>query len=105
MWTVDDQWKRDVLEVMKKKGITRADLARLIGVGAPSLTLLFKAETRQTRLKPAIHKALGLIPPAPTPAVERDDAVTRLLRIWKELSDEQREHLLKTGELLARKLG
>jgi len=103
MWPVDDQWKRDVLEAMKKRGISRSDLARELGVVRGSLTALFKPETRQTRLKPGIHKALGLVAPTGTPAIEKDEAIARLLRVWKELTESQREHLIKTGEMLAGK--
>ena len=65
MWTVDKAWKDDVRALMKRNEISQADLARTLGVSPASLTFLFKPDTKQSRLVPAIHKALGL----PTPAI------------------------------------
>jgi len=103
MWSIDDEWKRDVLAIMERKQITQADLARTLGVSPSMLSMLFQGSTRQTRLKPAIHRALGLVQPTATPAVDRDEIFNRLLHAWKGLSDEQREVLIKTAELLSRK--
>ena len=50
---------------------------------------------------PAIHKELGLaMTTSPTAAIEKDDAFRRLQRVWKDLTDAQREHLVTTGEFL-----
>jgi predicted transcriptional regulator len=102
-WTVDDSWKRDVKTAMKKAGISQADLAAKIGVTPSAITVLFRPETKQTRLKPAIHKVLGMLPPTSGAAITRDDAMNRLLRVWPTLSEEQRELVLATSEALAAK--
>lgn len=109
MWTVDDEWKKDVLKRMADKGISRADLAREIDVDPAALTNLFKPWTKKTkqqsRLVPKIHKVLGMEPPVQDKdgivAIASDEAFRRLKKIWKNLSDEQREHLIKTGQLLS----
>lgn len=87
---------------MEKHGVTQADLARQLNVSPGSLTGLFKAETKQSRLVPAIHRALGLAPPPPTRVIERDEARQRLDRIWRELTPEQREILLSVGAQMKR---
>jgi hypothetical protein len=107
LWTVDDSWKRDVTARMKEKGISRADLAREIralGVSCtPSaITILFRKETKQSRLVPYVHKVLGMVETtAPVMAITKDDAFRRLQRVWRDLTEAQREHLVATGELLA----
>lgn len=102
MWTVDESWKRDVRALMERKGISQADLARAAGVMPSAITLLFKAETIQSRLVPAIHKALGLPAPTITAVSERDEARARLDKIWRELTTEQRELLLSLGAQMQR---
>lgn len=110
---VDEAWKKDVLQRMRDKGISRADLAREIDVDPAALTNLFKpwvdATTgkpkktkQQSRLVPKIHKALGMVEPEQSViAIANDDAFRRLKKIWSKLTDEQREHLIKTGQLLS----
>lgn len=103
MWKIDDDWKRDVQAAMARKKITKADLARALGVVPATITLLFKPETMQTRLKPHVHRKLGMVEPTETPAVDRDETFRRLLRVWKDLTETQREHLIRTGEMLVGK--
>lgn len=89
---------------MDEKGITRADLARECKVTPAAITILFRKGTKQSRLVPQIHKALGMVNNTePAAAIERDDAFRRLQRVWKELTDAQREHLVRTGEFLVDK--
>ena len=103
MWTVDKEWKDDVRALMKRKGISQADLARTLKVSPGSLTLLFKPDTKQSRLVPAIHRALGLTTPVTTRVDERDELRQRLKRIWRDLTPEQREILLTVGAQMKRK--
>jgi lambda repressor-like predicted transcriptional regulator len=102
-WTVDETWKDDVRAAMRSKGISRADLARQIGVSPSAITVLFRPETKQTRLKPLIHRALGFVAPESSPAVARDALYIRMMSVWPHLSDAEREHLITTGELLRAK--
>ena len=104
MWAVDEAWKNDVSERMKERGISRSDLARLVGADPASITVLFRDSTKQSRLVPKIHKALGMADTtAPVVAIARDDAFRRLEKIWRDLSEKERAHLIATGELLASK--
>jgi lambda repressor-like predicted transcriptional regulator len=98
-WTVDDTWKDDVRVAMRKKGISRADLARQLGVSPSAITVLFRPETKQTRLKPGIHRILGFVAPESSPAIARDELYVRMMSVWSHLSDAEREHLIATGEL------
>lgn len=102
MWAVDDAWRDDIRALMKRKGISQADLARAASVMPSAITLIFKPETMQSRLVPAIHKVLGLPPPTTTVVLERDEARVRLEKIWRELTPEQRELLLSLGAQMHR---
>ena len=109
LWTVDDDWKKDVERRMEKQGISRADLARRIRelggqCTASAITILFRKSTKQSRLVPYVHRVLGMAETtAPVVAIAKDDAFRRLQRVWRDLTDQQREHLIATGELLAAK--
>lgn len=61
---IDGAWKAAIRAAIAREGISQAELARRIGASPGSIVLLFKDETVQTRLVPAIHKALDLGPPA-----------------------------------------
>ncbi len=80
---------------MEKRQISQAQLARTIGASPPAIVLLFKPETIQSGLVPAIHRALGFDAPMTTTIAERDDAKRRLDRVWNELSEDERELLLQ----------
>ena len=89
--------------LLEKRGISQAELARRIGASPGSLVLLFKPETVQSRLLPAIHKALGLEPPVQGATVsQRDDAKRRLDRIWSDMDDADRNALLAIAERVRR---
>jgi len=103
MWTVDKAWKDDVRALMKRRGISQAELARTLKVSPGSLTLLFKPETKQSRLVPAIHRALGLTTPTTTRVDEHDQLWQRLEAIWRDLTPEQREILVSVGAQMIRK--
>lgn len=100
---VDNVWKADIRALLEKRGISQAELARRVGASPGSIVLLFKPETVQSRLVPAIHRALGLEPPVQGATIsERDDAKRRLDRIWSELDDDDRNALLAIAERVRR---
>src|SRR5262249_40760105 len=102
-YSVDSVWKAQVQTLLKKKGISQAELARRISASPGSIVLLFKPETIQSRLVPAIHKVLQLEPPIDGATIsERDEAKRRLDRIWHEFSDEDRAALLAIAERFQR---
>jgi transcriptional regulator with XRE-family HTH domain len=102
MWTVDEAWRDDVRALMKRKGISQADIARAAGVKPSAITNLFKPETKQSRIVPAVHRVLGLPPPNTTAVSERDEVRQRLDKIWRELTPAQRELLLELGASMKR---
>ena len=61
-------WKPELRAALARKGISQAELARRIGASPGSIVLILKDTTVQTRLAPAINKALDLAPPAPMAA-------------------------------------
>lgn len=103
MWTVDKAWKDDIRAVMKRQGMSQADLARTLKVSPGSLTLLFKPETKQSRLVPAIHRALGLSTPTTTRVDERDELRRQFDDVWRDLTPVQREILLSVAAQMIRK--
>lgn len=92
---VDSAWKTQIRAILEKRKISQAELARQIKASPGSIVLLFKPETVQSRLVPAIHQVLGLDPPEDgTTISQRDEAKRRLDRIWNDLDDEDRNALL-----------
>lgn len=98
-YVVDSVWKADIQALLGKRGISQAELARRIGASPGSIVLLFKPGTVQSRLVPAIHRALSLDPPVQGASIsQRDAAKRRLDRIWEELDEEDRSALLTIAE-------
>jgi hypothetical protein len=64
-YPVDDAWKSQIKALLVSRGITQSELARKIDASPGSIVLIFKPNTVQSRLVPAIHEALKLVPPAP----------------------------------------
>ena len=73
---------------MDKAGITPAEMARRIGCQGSALTVLFRPETKQSRLVPLIHRELGRPPPSTVTA--SDEVLRRINARWPSLSTEQR---------------
>lgn len=93
-YAVDPVWKADIRALMERQEISQAEMSRRIGCAQSALNLLWQPQTVQSRLVPAIHKALGLEAPQTTTISERDDARRRLDRIWRDLSADERELVL-----------
>lgn len=87
-WPVDDEWKRETKSDMRKAGITPAELARRIGCTESALTVLFRPETKQSRLVPKIHRELGRPPPSTITAT--DEILRRINSRWPSLTRDQR---------------
>ena len=88
MWPVDEAWKKAVRDDMKREGISQAEMARRIGCKQSALTVLFRAETKQSRLVPMIHRELGRS--APSTVSAPDEVLQRINRQWPALTKEQR---------------
>jgi hypothetical protein len=88
MWPVDETWKASVRADMQRAGISQAEMARKIGCKQSALTVLFRAETKQSRLVPLIHRELGR--PAPSTVAAHDEVLRRINRQWPSLSKEAR---------------
>lgn len=87
-WPVDEAWKRGVKADMKKAGISKAEMARRIKCDPAALTVLFRAETKESRLVPQIHRELGR--PPPTTVTSQDEVLRRINNRWPSLTAEQR---------------
>lgn len=101
--TVDDDWKDAVREALRRGGISRADLARQVGVTPSAITLLLKPGTSETRLAAKIAKALELksTPVArPVALVVVDDSVERIIRAIRTMTPKQREAFASLAETI-----
>jgi AraC-like DNA-binding protein len=101
MWHASDAWKRDVQDAMADQKISRAELSRRVGVSDAAITQLFKADTEQSRLVPAINRVLGMPPPTQTSG-EVDGDLAELIEIWKRLDEAARKVLLDMAGVAAR---
>ncbi len=89
-------------------GIKRGQLAKLIGRDPSSITVVFRADTVQSRLVPEIHKALGMPAPATTdasmaPPVSELDA--ELQAVFAEMDEEGKRHFLHLARRILGKSG
>lgn len=69
-YPIDAAWRADVRKILKERKLSQAWLARQIGVVPSAIVFLFEKSTRSSRMVPAIHEALGLVPPAPPAATQ-----------------------------------
>jgi hypothetical protein len=98
-WPVDAAWKRDTKRDMKAAGISPAEMARRLGCDPSAMTVLFRAETKQSRLVPGIHRELGR--PPPSTVTTSDEVLRRINNRWPSLTAEQRALVDSLVEQLA----
>jgi transcriptional regulator with XRE-family HTH domain len=105
-YRIDKAWQDRIRARLAERGISQAQLARMIGASPGSITLIFKPSSEQSRLVAAIHRKLDLEPPPDDTVVAEPNEQTALRRerdrIWNELTDEQRELLLNIGRQMRR---
>lgn len=61
-YPIDAAWKDEIRKIMTERGLSQAKLAAQIGAVPSAITFLFTQAT-SSAMVPAIHEALGLIPP------------------------------------------
>lgn len=98
-YPVTSQWKEAVLDRMRELKIRQADLARELDCTNSSLHALFQPGTNQSRLVPAIHKALKW--PSPLPVSTSPDAM-EILNLLPRMDDEFKAQLREQAELYVR---
>jgi len=65
-----------VQELMEAKGLTQAELAKLVGIGQPAVSLMLKRQSRpQFSTVTRFAQALGVAPNDLWPPVDRDDDI------------------------------
>lgn len=69
-YPIDAAWKAEVRRLMEERGLSQARLATQIGVVPSAIVFLFERSTKSSRMVPAIHEALGLLPPVAPPATQ-----------------------------------
>lgn len=100
-WPIDARWKADVLEEMRRRGLTQADVADRLGVSRPAVSyLLSSTKTWQSKLVPAVHELLGWPPPS---SASSTDDLEQIRQLWSELTDEQKLLVANLAEQLARR--
>lgn len=100
-WPTDARWKADVLRLMAELQISRAELARRVGVSDAAITQLFRSEQQSSRLVPAINRVIGMPPPALV-GVDVDAVRAELDAEWQTLDDASRQLVLDVAKKLAR---
>ena len=102
-YPVTAAWRRLVLRRLEELGWSQAELARRIGCAAPTITNVMR-DSSQSRLVPAIHKALGWDAPA-LPADAAGDPssnrVAELVEIYENLPEDIRALALDQVRALA----
>jgi hypothetical protein len=88
---------------LRELGWNRSRLAEAIGVSSSAITILMRPVTKQSRLVPRIHRALGWREPATAPAAPESPDRQRLVELFDDLDEESRNLLLRVAERLARK--
>lgn len=87
----DKQW---AAERMKRLGMTKAQLARLVGVSKAAISILFDERRalpqRSSRIWPDIVRALGAEPATEFSPREIDDDRRAILENWDKLTPEER---------------
>lgn len=63
-YLIDAAWKAEIGRIMAERGLSQAGLAREIDAWPSALVFMFKENTRSSTMVPAIHRALGLVPPS-----------------------------------------
>lgn len=84
-WPVTAAWKAAVEDELTRRGWGRIDLAERVDATGPAISILLGQKTKQSRLVPAVHAALGW----PTPAII-DGAVQEVVAAWGEMNDDRR---------------
>ena len=102
MWPATPEWKTKVLELMEKLDINRAELSRRIKVSDAAISILFREETKTSRLVPLVNAVVGLAPPAMTPALV-DEYRSQLDQIWPDLTETDRKLLIEMAEKIAQR--
>lgn len=97
-WPVDDAWRHKVKAEMKRAGIGMAEMARRIGCDPSALTVAFRSGTKTSRLREAIHRELGWLPPSME--TSNDEILRRINHRWPSLTEEQRALVDKLVEQL-----
>lgn len=99
LWPVSPEDKKWAREQMKLRGISQADLSRLVKTSTAMMSLFFDEETerpvRHSRLWPRIVEVLGGSAPTVTPptgdgANQIDESKRALLENWDKLSESDR---------------
>lgn len=102
-WPIDKDWKEAVLDEMRARGWSQAELARHVGVTPASISyLLSPSKTWQSKLVPAVHAVFGWPPPASTVTVGDDDLST-IRQLWSALTPEQKLLVTNLAEQLTKK--
>jgi len=102
-YPVTPEWQESVRNRLTELGWNQSDLARAASSSSAMVAYLLKHGV-QSRLVPAIHKALGWPPPAlPSESMdygEDDPMLDALADIYDAMSDQQRALFLRAAEVV-----
>lgn len=103
MWQATPEWKQLVLETMRDRGVTRAELSRRVEVSDAAITILFRPDTQMSRLVPRINEVLGISAPVQLIGDVVDEDLEELQALWKRLGKDDRKTLTDMAGVLARR--
>jgi ribosome-binding protein aMBF1 (putative translation factor) len=69
-YPVDGAWREGIRGILVARGLTQAELARMIKASPAAVSQLLNTNTPASTLVAAIHGALGLVPPPATTVVQ-----------------------------------
>jgi hypothetical protein len=98
-YPVSDAWRLEIEAAMRARGWTKTDLANAVGSSRPAISIVLNPKTKNSRLVPDIHRALGLPPPRdPAP---RSELQHRWETVFDRLGEDHIKKILDLAEAVA----
>lgn len=100
MWPTDSKWKASVNDRLVELRMSRAELARRLGVTNASVSNMLSPNVQQSRLVPLVHAALAW--PAPSSVTGRDFVKMLIDSQWDRMTADQRDAIRVLVEAFTR---
>lgn len=102
-WRITTEWLAWLQSRMAELRINQPQLARMVGTSKMSISDILARKVTQTRLLPAINRALGGTPPRQVTTVSAvDELRQRLDAVWDDLSESEQTLLVQMAAALRR---
>lgn len=95
-YPISDIWRAKVQARLTEMGMSRAELAKIVGCSAPTITTILSGSQDSSDLVPKIHKALQWPAPAnPEDSLDIPDDEVDLKKLYQALPESLRPRALK----------